>query len=423
MKPALLVLCLLAGATAASAEPQSHRIREVRFAGDPAFEPDVLKKVFEEGNLAALDADLVRLRSFYLSNGYFDAEVAVRDVTFEGRDATVTLQVRSGPRSRIRHLTIAGGGDGGAQIPTGPNGDFPGGALCQSLLDAQRDAERRGRMDFAVDLEVAEADALPTARAGNWADVRASVREGAPRVVGRISFSGHFRINESTLRRMMALREREVFDAGKLRRSLARLNASGLFEPVTRADVEIRRNDDGWSADLSISVRERRRRRWLLSGPLVPFGLGGSLQAAISSRLPPWGRSIFEAATYYATFSLVGVSNPLGFLTHAPGRNLTPLLVLERPYLPGQALFSGFALSPSLSPRAMLASYSLAHLGRGARAVMSSDSADGAGLVVPVRTNREVAYLICEPPKPRLRWLRAGAAYAADLGLAAVRPY
>ena len=423
MKPGVLVLCLLVAATARAAELQVSRIREVRFTGDPGFEPDVLKKVLEERTVAALDADLARLRSFYISHGHFDAEVRLGGVTFDGREATVTLQVRSGAKSRVRHLTIDGLDGRREKMPGSSNGDFPVAALCTSLIDAQRNAETRGRIDFAVELEVAETADAPAASAGNWVDVRASVREGTARAVGRISFSGHYRINESTLRRMMALQERAVFDVTKLRRSLARLNASGLFEPLTLADVEIQRNDDGWSAEVTIPLRERRRRRWWLSGPLAPLGLGGPLQAAISSRLPPWGRSVFEASTYYATFSLIGFSNPLGFLPFAPKRSFSPLLVLERPYLPGQALFSGFALSPNLSPRAMLASYGLTHLGRGAHAVLSSDVADGSGLLVRVRTNRDVGYLICEPPKPRLQWLRRGAAYAADLAIGALRPY
>ena len=60
MKPAVAVLCLLVTVTTVSAgqaagenpgTPRQHaapRLREVRFEGDPAFEPEALKKVLEE---------------------------------------------------------------------------------------------------------------------------------------------------------------------------------------------------------------------------------------------------------------------------------------------------------------------------------------------------------------------------------------
>jgi len=214
---------------------------------------------------------------------------------------------------------------------------------------------------------------------------------------------------------------------GKLRTSLARLNRSGLFEPLTLHDVEIERNPDTLTADLTIAIRERAARRWSLSGPIGPsvFGL---LEATISSRLPPWGRGILEASTYYLTFSLTGFSNPLIRLLPIPGRaSPAALLVLERPYLPGQALFSGFALSPQLSARQMLTNYGLAHLDRAVQALIR-ESPDSS-LLVPISgpqtsgRSDEARLLICSPPAPRYQWLRRAAAIAANLALGALRPW
>jgi hypothetical protein len=458
MKSAVFLLCLLVGPRAAATQPlvsddkgnqrpratPEYRIREVRFAGDPAFDTDSLKEVLEELKVRrripgvwtrrprydarALEADLARLRSFYVSNGYLDARVGIGDVTFEGREATITLQVQSGPKSGVRHVSIEGSLSEHGKPITDSNAGFPVDHLCKGLLDAKRIAEARGRIDFAAELEVSAANgSVPAGSETNWVDVTARVRTGSPYVVGRISFSGHYRVNESTLRRAMVLQEREVFDVEKLRRSLAQLNRSGLLEPITPDDVEIERNPARLMADLTISLRERPRGQWWLSGPIAATGFTGSLQAAISSRLPPWGRGIFEASTYYVTFSLTGLPNPLvRLLPFAPRSRLLPLLTLERPYLPGQAVFSGFALSPDRPVRTMLTSYAVTHLGRGARAALGSDRLVPSPLLVPVQTSRagvDVAFLICEPPEARLRWLRRGALYAADLALAAFRPF
>src|SRR4029453_4714433 len=280
MKSAAFLLCLLVATSAGAAEPSvsddtgnqrpratpEYRIREVRFAGDPAFDADVLKEVLKELKVrrwipgvwprrprydgGALEADLARLLFFYLSNGYFDARIGIGDVTFDGREATITLQVQSGPKSRVRPGNIEGLFNGHERTVTGPNGDFPVDHLCKCLLDSKQMAEAHGRIDFAAKLEISEANgAAPPGSESNWVDVKARVRTGSPYPVGRISLSGHHRVNDSTLRRAMVLQERALFDVGKLRRSLARLNRSGLLEPITADDVDIQMNPTGVWAD------------------------------------------------------------------------------------------------------------------------------------------------------------------------------
>jgi hypothetical protein len=191
-------------------------------------------------------------------------------------------------------------------------------------------------------------------------------------------------------------------------------------------------NPSSLTADVRISLRERPRGHWSVAGPVLATRLTESLQARISSRLPAWGRGVFEASTYYVTFTLIGLPNPLvRLLQFAPGPGLSSLLALERPYLPGQAVVSGFALSPKRPARTMLTSYGVTHLSRGARGVLDSDTSVLSTLLVPVEKSHagvdgersSVGSLICEPPEIRLRWLRRGAAYAADLALGPLRPF
>jgi len=448
MKPAAAVLCLLVTVTAASAAAQiredtthpraahTPRIREIRFTGDLAFGPDALKKVWTRRpryETRAIEADLARLRSFYFSQGYFDARVGVGSVTVDGGEAILTLEVQSGPKYLVRHVEIDGVNDDRGAPASDSSGEFPIDRLCECLVDARRTAESDGRLDFAVELEISHADGPVLAPTGReWVDVTLRMRPGSAYTVGRIDFSGHHRINESTLRRAMALEEHSLFDVRKLRASLARLNRSGLFQPLTAGDVEIRMKPDTLTADLAVLIRERSRGRWSLSGPLdlSAFGL---LEATISSRLPPWGRGIFEASTYYLTFSATGFSNPLIRLLPIGVRPSPPaLLILERPYLPGQALLSGFAISPQLSAPRLLAGYGLTHLDRVTQAALIGDVPDSSGPLIPISGRHasavaggpeEASFVICNPPARSHQRLRRGAALAARLALSAVRPY
>lgn len=270
--------------------------------------------------------------------------------------------------------------------------------LCACLLDQRRSAEAQGRLDFTAEVESADT--------GGPVEITARIAQGSAYAVGRIDFAGHSRINDTTLRRAMTIYERDLLDVGRLRRSLARINDIGVFEPLTLADIAVVRRDDGVTADLTIPLRERKRRWWSVSSPMLP-GIG-ALQASLSSRLPPWGRGVFDAATYFVSLNVTGFAKPF--------------LALQRPVVPGQELLSGFAVSPALAPRAMLMHYGRTHLAHGIGAVLDGEWDDA--LVVPLTSAGplDTEPLICVPPKPRLWWLRRGAAAVTNVALAAVIP-
>lgn len=297
-------------------------------------------------------------------------------------------------------LALIGPGPATAQPTTGMRevrftGPSAVDGLCACLLDLRRSAEAQGRFDFTAEVASASADGPVDLTARIWA--------GSAHAVGRISFAGHSRIDDSTLRRAMTIHERELFDVRELRHSLERINDIGIFEPLSLADISIARRADGVTADLTIALRERKRRWWSVSGPIVP-GIG-MLRTSLSSRLPPWGRGVFEAATYFVSLNMVGFAKPF--------------LALQRPMIPGQELLSGFAISPALSPRAMLRHYGLTHLAHRIFPVLDGDANDP--LVVPVTSaGAEAEPIICVPPKARLWWLRRGATVVGKIALGAL---
>jgi hypothetical protein len=128
----------------------------------------------------------------------------------------------------------------------------------------------------------------------------------------------------------------------------------------------------------------------------------GMLQASVSSRLPPWGRGVFEATTYFVSLNVAGFAKPF--------------LILQRPVMPGQELLSGFALSPALSPLAMSRHYGLAHLAHHVGPMLDRGVNDP--LAVPVTSaGVEAEPLICVPPKARLWWLRNAATIVGRVAL------
>jgi hypothetical protein len=294
-------------------------------------------------------------------------------------------------------LAVIAPGTAAGQPPTGLREvHFTGPAavneLCACLLNLRSDAEEQGRIDFTAEVETASADGT--------VDLTARIWDGSAHAVGTINFAGHSRIDDSTLRRTMTIYERDLLDVRQLRRSLARINDIGVFEPLSWSDISIVRRDDGVTADVTIALRERKRRWWSVSGPMLP-GIG-MLQASVSSRLPPWGRGVFEATTYFVSFNVAGFAKPF--------------LALQRPVMPGQELLSGFALSPALSPLAMSKHYGLAHLAHYLGPMLDRSVNDP--LAVPVTSaGVEAEALICVPPKARLWWLRSAATIVGRVAL------
>jgi len=267
--------------------------------------------------------------------------------------------------------------------------------LCACLLDLRRSAEAQGRLDFTAEVESAGTDGPP--------GLIARIRVGSAHAVGRINFTGHSGISDSTLRRAMTIYERDRLDVGQLRRSLARINDIGAFEPLTLADIRVARRDDGVTADLTIPLRERKRRWWSVSGSIFPVG---TLRASLSSRLPPWGRGVFDAGTYFASLNVPAFAKPF--------------LALQRPVIPGQELLSGFAVSPALSPREMLMHYGRTHLAHGVGTMFNGERIDPLAVLVTSVGPLEAKPLTCVPPKPRLWWLRRGGAAVGNVALAAL---
>ncbi len=429
-------------------------VETVRFVGNPQAEADDLRGLLPSVRVRrllpgvpgvwsgwqlrpgfsrkGLEADLKRLHSWYLAQGFFDAAVRLEGAKREKDKATITVRVDAGPRYRVRRVEVPA--DTGSEPEAQLYGSLPARELCACLLEARRRAEGEGRLDLSTRVDVAEAAAPPwslldsAAEVDRWVALTANVEAGPAYTVRRIEFRGQHSVSDATLRRALQLKEGELFNLRRLRGSLARLSQLPFLEPPTDDAVLIQRDPERQMVDLTLRVKEKPRGRWTLSGPLGPTSLAGPLSYSIGARLPAWGQGPLELSTYAMSFHLIAFSFPaLEALSVVPRTRWLPLLTLERPYMPGQRLQSGFMVAPQLGWKATPSSYLLTQLRQAARSALSDESAGQPPLAVPVfraRHSSELAaagFLLCEPAGPRWGWLRAAALTAMDL-LLATRP-
>jgi outer membrane protein insertion porin family len=335
----------------------------------------------------AVDADVSRLRSLYLSQGYFDARVTAAEPVVQGKDTTVRIDVESGPRYQVR----------GADLTN----------LCACMLARRRDAERRGILDFTAAIHVEHNGAQPIAA------VTAKVELGQPFRVRRIEFYGLHRYSNTMVRRNVLFDEGSLLDQRLLRKSLARIMQTHLFNELQSRDIVIERNDIEHTADIKVRLTERKCGSWNLSGPVGPPRIAGAFEASLMTRLPPWGRGAFDLSTYTVSASLLAFAQPI--IPALAVRRFVPIFALSRGFIPGASWATGFVIAPQLGWYGSLVSTAVAQLQGRLLPPLTPNRGLTPELTISVEGDTAAGTILCQEPKPRFRSLRTIAAVGLRL--------
>ena len=376
------------------------RVRQVSFTGAPAWTQQDLARqlralrahrllfwrLFPDYTPQAVDSDLARLRSAYLAQGYYDARIWADTTEVRGKDAAVAIGIEAGPR-------YAGAPDMRA--------------LCPCLFAERRAAEQTGVLDFTPRLQV---------QLGNGAaQVETRIDRGPAYRVNRIEFTGNRRTPDATLRRNLLLEEAQPLDGNLLRRSIARLNRTGLVEPIDMKRVVLRTSTQTGVANVIIGLQEAKRGSWRLSGPVGPASVAGPLEAQLAARLPAWGRGPFELSTWAASIGAAAFFHPILPVLGMPKGLILPVLALRRPYLPGESWTSGITIAPQLGWKSTAFGYGATQIQERTLSLLAGDRGLVPDLTIQVETPHGEGAIFCDAPKPRLSLLRAAASIAVKL--------
>lgn len=316
-------------------------------------------------NQPAADSDISRVQSAYLQKGFLDAVVRPGEVRTRGSEVRMGISAEPGAQSQIS-----------------PD-------LCRALLVERRDAQQQGVLEFNARYDTAGG---------------LSVARGPSYRVGRIEFRGNHHFSDRSIRRHFELDEGAVFDELLLRRSIARLNRAGWFDPIDEKHVIVHPDPATGFADVTVFLTERKRGAWNLSGPVGPMSLAGPLQASISSRLPGW-------STWAFSIGMFAFGKPLLPILNAPPKFL-PIFALSRAFTPGEGWKSGFTIAPQLGWQENLLGYGVTQLQGRLMPRLSGERNAQPPLAVTVTRPAGDATLFCEVPKSRLAPLRTSAGIA-----------
>lgn len=250
-------------------EGEKVKIEEIRFHGNKAFDGDELEdhmetksetwlSWFDESGIYKKDVlriDVLRLESFYHDNGFL--KVHIEDPTIEinreDKEIYVDIRIEEGDQYRLGSVTVQGDEtytrEELLKVVESKKGEIYNATKMRE--DALRVSELYSEKGHAY------ADALPQTTLDDenkTVDVEVTVNPGRKVYVGKVDIYGNTRTQDNVIRREFRLKEGELFNSKKLKRSKQRINNLGFFENVK---IDTHRGDSPELVDLTTTVTER----------------------------------------------------------------------------------------------------------------------------------------------------------------------
>ncbi|MEC9423114.1 MAG: outer membrane protein assembly factor BamA [Nitrospinota bacterium] len=250
-------------------EGKKVKIEKIRFSGNKAFKD---KKLAEQMETEArswydfiddsgvyqkdiLKLDMFRIEGFYQDNGYLRAKVLEPriDVNKKARQIHIIIPVEEGPQFRIKSLDVKGDN-------TISNDD-----IKKSLLTKKGDIYNVSqlRQDIVTVTELysakgfAYAEANPITKIDDKArtvSLSIDIDKGKKVYVGKINMLGNIKTKDNVIRREFRLKEGQLFDGTKLKRSKQRINNLNFFEDVK---IDTQRGESPELIDILTTVTEK----------------------------------------------------------------------------------------------------------------------------------------------------------------------
>ena len=250
-------------------EGEKIRIKNIRFSGNKKFSADDLRDQMEtkaETWISWLDEsgiykkdilklDMFRLEAYYQDHGYLRARVQEPNINIDqkNKEINISISIEEGSQYRVGKITSK------------PDDTVSADDILKALQMKSRDVYSLSKVragilnisDLYSERGYAYADVNPITKINENSravDVSIEVDRGRKVYVGEINVIGNTRTLDNVIRREFRLREGELFDSVKLKRSKQRINNLQFFEDVK---IDTRRGKEPDLIDITTTVTER----------------------------------------------------------------------------------------------------------------------------------------------------------------------
>ena len=223
------------------------KIKQINIVGNTAFEADKIKKDFElsttnflsfyskddQYSKQKLQADLEKLRSYYLDRGYinFSIESTQVDITADKKEIYITINVKEGEVYNLEKVKLTGElivppEDLVKLVKVGPGETF---SRKNATETSKAISDRLGDEGYTF----ANVNMVPEINEANKTVAMTFFVDPGKRVyVRRINVKGNTKTRDEVIRREMRQMESSWAASSKIERSKTRLDRLGYFEEV-----------------------------------------------------------------------------------------------------------------------------------------------------------------------------------------------
>jgi len=244
-------------------------IKNIRFSGNKKFSADDLRDQMEtkaetwiswidESGIYKKDIlklDVFRLEAYYQDHGYLRARVQEPNINIDqkNKEINISISIEEGSQYRVGKVTSK------------PDDTVSADDILKALQMKSGDVYSLSKVragilnigDLYSERGYAFADVNPITKINEnsrTVDVGIEVDRGRKVYVGEINVIGNTRTLDNVIRREFRLKEGELFDSVKLKRSKQRINNLQFFEDVK---IDTRRGKEPDLIDITTTVTER----------------------------------------------------------------------------------------------------------------------------------------------------------------------
>jgi outer membrane protein insertion porin family len=250
-------------------EGEKVNIEKIRFAGNKSFSDSTLRDQMETREKTwyswlddsgiyqkdILGLDVFRVESFYQDKGFIRVQAGEPKIEVNKKDKEIyiTIPISEGPRYKIGNVEVPGDDTVPKEEIRSAMQTVKGNYYSRTAIneDVLKVSDLYSRQGYAY------ADVNPNIKIDDKAkvvDIALEIDKGKKVYVGEISLLGNVVTQDNVIRREFRLKEGELFNSDKLKRSKQRINNLQFFEDVK---IDTRRGKSPDLIDVVTTVTER----------------------------------------------------------------------------------------------------------------------------------------------------------------------
>ncbi|MBN1545494.1 MAG: outer membrane protein assembly factor BamA [Syntrophaceae bacterium] len=244
-------------------------VRRISFEGNKAFRDKDLKNMMKTSEWYILsfitDAgllkkdelrqDIGKLNTFYLNNGYINAQIGEPEITHDQKGIYIKIPISEGRQFKVGKVDI-----------TGDELKTPRAELLTKLSIKQKDYYDRSAIMKDIeeltritnDEGYANADVTPRTNIlekDTAVDITYHITKGKPVYFNRITITGNYKTRDKVIRRALSVVEGDLYNSTGLKKSYQSLERTRYFEEI---NFQAEKGPDETLTDVNIQVKEKQ---------------------------------------------------------------------------------------------------------------------------------------------------------------------